>query len=537
MATNYEFCQAIKLDDDLVRNIEAISRDPVAVQVRRRRAFEFWEGRAKKLEPLRQKVARGLPRRMQATVKKLHLPLLAEMCTAADHEDTNLVADIMFGFKVTGTLDAGGVGQWIEGGVGTHGRPLHNNVPDLQELRSRCAEINARTLQNARPDALAESVWSKVKEEIKEEKIGKPVPVDDVDLDRILLVHRFGIEQVSSTGSKLRCIDNFAKNEANSFAAMAESTRNDREDVVSEAILSLQRGLYQAGREGRVKVGLEDFKSAFKTVAPVEDQRWLMYALVWDSDENRWVVVELLTMPFGAVGGVLSWYRCAMAQRAIMRRLFEMIVCYYVDDVHVIDVDELADEAGALFRDVMNLLGWELDPEKSQAMGDEVRSLGCGLEVLREGVEWSLLEDKAERWDKELEEMQDEGEVPPEAAGRMFGKLGFGSQRVFARCGRAALRQFLWRQHSFTCRMTKRLASAIRWWRGVLNPKALEEVGRLEERAGKSRCRSLHRCGIQRERRSSVRHATRRGMSLRAVKSTSGNSEAVVKKSDPDKRL
>jgi len=91
------------------------------------------------------------------------------------------------------------------------------------------------------------------------------------------------------------------------------------------------------------------------------------------------------------------------------------------------------------------------------------------LQVLREGVKWSLLDDKAVRWDLELRQMQEEDQVPPEAAGRMFGKLSFGAQRVFNRCGRAALRPFLWRQHSFTKRMTKRLASAIRWWRGLLS--------------------------------------------------------------------
>ena len=72
----------------------------------------------------------------------------------------------------------------------------------------------------------------------------------------------------------------------------------------------------------------------------------------------EWMCGEMQAMHFEAVGGVLAWWRCAMAQRAIMRRLFETTIFYYVDDTHVIDVEPGSGEAVAAFQEVMSLLGW-----------------------------------------------------------------------------------------------------------------------------------------------------------------------------------
>ena len=152
--------------------------------------------------------------------------------------------------------------------------------------------------------------------------------MEEVDLDAVLLVHRFGAEESRASGRKVCVIDNFKSNEANSFTVAWEASHNDREDVVSEAILRLQDELRSVGRDDDVLVGLEDYVGAFKTVAPDDLQRWLMHILVWDSDRGQWVVGELYTMPFGAVGGVLSWWRCAQAHRATMRALLLLVLFF-----------------------------------------------------------------------------------------------------------------------------------------------------------------------------------------------------------------
>ena len=411
---------------------------------------------------------------MRSTVQRLHIPLFIEMLEAAGHTDHNLVHDLIHGFAVIGEMDAGGQGTDVEGGKGTHGKPANYVVPDLEELHSHCQKVNARTLAQAEPDQNAEAVWEKTKEEVKRGLISALVPVADVDLRSVLLVRRFGISQLGVNGWKIRPIDDFRHNEANKYAMTWESTSNDREDTITAAITMLQQGLAEQGVEEKVLVGLEDFVSAFKTVAPTESQRWAMHMLVFDTDARVWRVGELLTMPFGAMGSVLAWWRCATAQKIIMRRLFEMLVFYYIDDVQQIETQSTAAEGKEIFQKIMNTLGWALDEKNSQDMSSEVRCLGSSLQVTEVGVTWSLCQDKAERWDEELRQCQKSDVMSAETAGRLCGKLQFGAERVFGRAGRAALRPLVRRQHSSEANtLTKRLRSCIRWWRAYLatNPK------------------------------------------------------------------
>ena len=41
------------------------------------------------------------------------------------------------------------------------------------------------------------------------------------------------------------------------------------------------------------------------------------HVLVFDPYKRRWMCGELLTFPFGALGGVLAWWRVASAHKAI----------------------------------------------------------------------------------------------------------------------------------------------------------------------------------------------------------------------------
>ena len=138
--------------------------------------------------------------------------------------------------------------------------------------------------------------------------------LEEVDLSEVLLTERFGVVQPTADGgSKVRPIDNYCANGANDQTVCWEQTENDREDKITECILELQEQLVIAQLDERVLTGLEDFVSAYRTLAPDQRQRWLMQLLVFDTDNHRWVVGELTAMPFGAIGGVIACWRTASA--------------------------------------------------------------------------------------------------------------------------------------------------------------------------------------------------------------------------------
>ena len=323
---SWSFCKRPSLDEDVSRCIAAIAADAEGVRRRRRLCLAHWRRRAGELEADRALLASQLPMRLGPTIGKLHIPLLREMLLAACHEDTSLVDDLVAGFPVTGEMHTGGLGTACEEGRGARGVCMGGVAPQLERLRRDCRRVNERTLARAVPCELAGVIWEKTSEESARGMIGPLVPIGQVDLGEVLLVHRFGTAQLREGKTKVRLIDDYRANEANSYACAWERTHNDREDVISEAILQLQEGIAARGSTDTVQVGLEDFVGAFKTVAPCESQRWLMWVLVWNPDAQAWYAGEMLTMPFGAVGGVLAWWRCATAQRTIMRRLFDTII-------------------------------------------------------------------------------------------------------------------------------------------------------------------------------------------------------------------
>jgi len=465
ISRRWKFYEGQSLDEDVLGNIRALARDSKGVDHRRWAALQYWRRRAVALEEERKLFFSKLPSWKRATVGKIHMPLLAEMLEEAGHTDMHLIRDLVVGFKVVGELDAGEQGVSVEGGRLCHGKPAHFEVPCLEELRASCSEINRLTLAQATPCEHAEAVWKKTKEEVDKGLIINMRSIEEADLNKVLLVRRFGISQQGVKGVKVRPIDDFRHNFANSFSVAWSTSRNDREDTLTAAIAELQRELSSCGSEEDVLIGLEDFVAAFKTLCPAEDQDWLLQVLVYNTDAQTWQVGEIVSMPFGSMGSVLAWFRVASALKVITRRLFELVTLWYVDDVQQVETTSSARTGKYVFQSVMKLLGWELDGAKSQAMARKATALGCEVAVLKQSIVWSLTQEKAERWYAELEACLEADEMPSEEAGRFAGRLQFGAERVFARAGRAAIRPLYWRQHSSTAvAMTRRLRWCVMWW-------------------------------------------------------------------------
>ena len=250
----------------------------------------------------------------------------------------------------------------------------------------------------------------------------------------------------------------------NDFASVCEGVFNDSHDHFTRAILALLQGA------GSAKVGKDDFVGAFKTVCPAGNQAWLMWCLVYDTDASTWRVSELLTQPFGAIGGVYGWWRCAQAIKAIATRLFFMVLFIYVDDTFMVDVKENADQAKRMFRELVNLLGWELDAEKSAGMSRSIPLLGCRVAVSDDCVVWSLSEDKARSWSEDVAQALADNVLSPAMAAKMAGRFNFACCRAFGRVGRAYIRPLYWRQAASggSWTLTRRLRLCLQWWAAAL---------------------------------------------------------------------
>ena len=71
------------------------------------------------------------------------------MLKNAKHLDTQYVHDLLGGFSVTGEVSCSGTGEIVPGGRLVHGKPGNGSAPNIESLKSRCREINEKTLKRA----------------------------------------------------------------------------------------------------------------------------------------------------------------------------------------------------------------------------------------------------------------------------------------------------------------------------------------------------------------------------------------------------
>ena len=81
---------------------------------------------------------------------------------------------------------------------------------------------------------------------------------------------------------------------------------------------------------GNLQMGMTDFKSAFKTLPPSKDQKWLCWSLVFDPVQEEYVVIPIQSQAFGSLGAVVAWFRTAKMIQAIVESLFGLVIFCYV---------------------------------------------------------------------------------------------------------------------------------------------------------------------------------------------------------------
>ena len=125
----------------------------------------------------------------------------ANVAHKAGHADVDYVRDLFQGFPITGTLQSGGCGEHIEGGQRAHGKPGLGGPAPLSEPQEMCGVRNQSTLKSAKARTprteeevvLARETWSKLQQDIQKGFMGQPVELDQLDLNKVLLVDTFGV--------------------------------------------------------------------------------------------------------------------------------------------------------------------------------------------------------------------------------------------------------------------------------------------------------------------------------------------------------
>ena len=89
------------------------------------------------------------------------------------------------------------------------------------------------------PD-VAREAWKKSLKEQAEGRLGPFKEVDELALDAVLLVPRFGVWERKPKGWRVRVIDDFKHNDANAAAGVLETATVDTADDITAGLRALE---------------------------------------------------------------------------------------------------------------------------------------------------------------------------------------------------------------------------------------------------------------------------------------------------------
>ena len=298
---------------------------------------------------------------------------------------------------------------------------------------------------------LASAIWEKTKKEVLQGTMGPPMTLLEVrklfDED-FQITPSFGLSQGRDEqgNRKFRRIDDHSASGVNPSAHRMQKVPMAMADYVGVLLRAV------AQKHDPIRMATEDMKGAYRQVplAPC-DVRYAVTA-VYNPEATRVEFHLMFGQPFGAGHSVPNFCRVSEWVARVLQRLYYMVVDHFFDDFFVIEPEQTISSAVFCLRETFSLLGFVLDPEKSQPPSHCCAILGIlfSAAVLK-GERHLLMSAKPSRVSnlKEIiHQVLQRNDLSPALAASIVGKFGFLCSTLFGKVGRCCTAPLRQRQYS-----------------------------------------------------------------------------------------
>ena len=222
---------------------------------------------------------------------------------------------------------------------------------------------------------LAEAIWTKTLKEVTKGTMGPPMSWDKVKRkykSDFQVTPSFGLEQGTNEQGlpKFRRIDDHTASGVNQFSKRMQKVPMAMIDYVGVMLRAV------AQRCNSVRMSTEDMQGAYRQV-PLHpaDVKYAITA-VYDPVSQQVKLFEMYGQPFGAGHAVPNFCRVSEWIARMLQRFFHLFVDHFFDDFFIIEPAETIRSAVIMMREGFKILGFTLDPEKSQEQTDTCPILG-----------------------------------------------------------------------------------------------------------------------------------------------------------------
>ncbi|CAE7555695.1 SLC24A2, partial [Symbiodinium sp. CCMP2592] len=333
---------------------------PTWVVQRRAALLRKWTSWASDLEGEERALKEALDPQVAKVLQGKRLKLLERIAGSLGWVDMKVFDELRNGFDL--------VGHHEHTGVFAHEpRPPKLAESDFISAAQFLQPALLGKIRASASDANARELWDKTLDEVADGILEGPLSAEEL-LSRHgpcwLPTRRFGVEQTSSAGRKLRPVDDFTENKVNlAFGSMDKLDLHALDELIGisrlwirvlngppDFTIPLSTGESLSGRlhDGWKKVGCEpllttlDLRAAYKQFAVSAKSRALAIIALLDPSTAEPGLFESKALPFGSSASVLHFNRLA---RLFWRIGVELCVpwCNFYDDFPVMSPSGIAD--------------------------------------------------------------------------------------------------------------------------------------------------------------------------------------------------
>ena len=322
---------------------------------------------------------------------------------------------------------------------------------DMEERSLRCIE-RVKFMAEKGSAPLAKAIYEKTLKEVSQGTMSSAMSY--MELKRkynslFNVVPSFGLEQgLDESGSpKYRRIDDHSACGNNAYSHRKQKVPMTMVDYVATLLKYSARVLGDSHR-----LASEDMKSAYRQIAIRPDHVRFSITAVYDPDAKCVNLHEIYGQPFGAGHAVPNFCRVAEWLCRCIRRLFKSSLDHFFDDFFVVEPTATIAISTFCIRESFKLLGFSLDPDKSQPPSEVAAVLGVlfnteslsSQKVLRVQAKPS----RVRNLELMIHQVLESNSLSASQAASLVGKFNFLCSTLFGKVGRCATLPLRQRQYS-----------------------------------------------------------------------------------------
>eukprot|EP00438_Fugacium_kawagutii_P021836 Skav226383 [mRNA] locus=scaffold1438:28059:29741:+ [translate_table: standard] len=358
------------------------------------------------------------------------------MLQEAKSVDTTLPARLLEGFPIVGSIDASR--RWP-----AYDKP--QALVPLEELDARAWDLRRKIVFRVQKVPITENLfklWEATLEDVQDGSSLGPF-YDHDEVDRVvgselwIPTQRFEVVQKN----KVRGCDSATTNLINQATVITEKLQLPSTDSNVAVIRQLRTICPEALLGGWVL----DEKKAYRQVPVKPEHRRYSVIALKDPNSGRTAFFVMVGHSFGLVSAVYNYNRRSAAINEILVRVFGLIAFNFYDDKYGFEPLKTVESAHKIAQHVHWWLGARFDPKKLQ-LSRKPTILGVTYNLCDFVLE--IKKERKQEISDEIDVILETGLLEPGSAGKLKGKLMFGSSQLWGKVGRAFLRVISERQYA-----------------------------------------------------------------------------------------